>query len=163
MVWLRAQALISLPRLFFATVAILDLCSLFERTVILGNGRVVVLRRLQRCHQAGGQTHLPRTTFSHVQLLHRRVFTCCQSVQSHHTLTSMHLHGSSHEAHCLRFAQKHSHFILVAQCRTFCRTCTTKTVYAYLNVSEILQMRVTAQACNDATTYEPYCEFLSSS
>ena len=38
------------------------------------------------------------------------------------TLTSMHLHGSSHEAHCLRFTQKHSHLILVAQCRTPCRT-----------------------------------------
>ena len=31
-------------------------------------------------------------------------FTCCQSVQSH--IDPMHLHGSSHEAHCLRFAQK---------------------------------------------------------
>ena len=39
-----------------------------------------------------------------------------------HTLTSMHLHGSSHEAHCLRFTQKHSHHILVAHCRTPCRT-----------------------------------------
>ena len=34
----------------------------------------------------------------------------------------MHLHGSSHEAHCLRFAQKHWHLIRVAQCRTPCRT-----------------------------------------
>ena len=47
------------------------------------------------------QTHLPRTTFSRVHWLHRRVFTCCLRVHSH-TLTSMHLHGSSHEAHCLR-------------------------------------------------------------
>ena len=29
------------------------------------------------------QTHLPRTTFSHAQLLHRLAFTCCQSAQSH--------------------------------------------------------------------------------
>ena len=60
--------------------------------------------------------HRPRITFSHAQLLHRLVFTCCQSVQSH--IDPMHLHGSSHEAHCLRFAQKHSHLILIAQCRT---------------------------------------------
>ena len=33
--------------------------------------------------------------------------TCCQSLQSHSD--PMHQHGSSHEAHCLRFAQKHSH------------------------------------------------------
>ena len=39
-----------------------------------------------------------------------------------HTMTSMHLHGSSHEPHCLRFAQKHSHLILVARCRTPFRT-----------------------------------------
>ena len=26
---------------------------------------------------AGADRHLPRTTFSHAQLLHRRVFTCC--------------------------------------------------------------------------------------
>ena len=30
-------------------------------------------------------------------------FTCCQSVQSY--IDPMHLHGSRHEAHCLRFAQ----------------------------------------------------------
>ena len=49
--------------------------------------------------------------------------SCSLVVRMHsHTLTSMHLHGSSHEAHCLRFAQKHSHIILVAQCRTHCRT-----------------------------------------
>ena len=63
------------------------------------------------------QTHLPRTTCSHAQLLHRLVVRVYS-----HTLTSMHLHGSSHEAHCLRFAKKHSHLILVAQCRTRCRT-----------------------------------------
>ena len=39
-----------------------------------------------------------------------------------HTLTPMHLHGSSHEAHRLRYAQKHSHFIFIAQKRTPCRT-----------------------------------------
>ena len=50
-------------------------------------------------------------------LLHRRVFICCQSVQLH--IDFMHLHGSSHEAHCLRFAQKHSFFIFIAQCGTF--------------------------------------------
>ena len=44
--------------------------------------------------------------------------SCCQSVQSH--IDPMHLHGSSHEAHCLRFAQKQAH--LIAQCRTPCRT-----------------------------------------
>ena len=54
------------------------------------------------------------------------IFSCtvvaqtCQSVQSH--IDPMHLHGSSHEAHCLRFAQKHSLFFLIAQCRTHCRT-----------------------------------------
>ena len=42
----------------------------------------------------------------------------CHSVQSH--IDPLHLHGSSHHAHCLRFAQKHSH--LIAQCRTPCRT-----------------------------------------
>merc|ERR1712012_1053178 len=41
------------------------------------------------------------------QLLHRLALTCCQSVQSH--IDPMHLHGSSHEAHCLRFAPKHPH------------------------------------------------------
>ena len=30
--------------------------------------------------------------------------SCCQSVHSH--IDPMHLHGSSHEAHCLRFAPK---------------------------------------------------------
>ena len=40
--------------------------------------------------------------------------TCCQSVQSH--IDPMRMHGSSHEAHCLHFAQKHSD--LIAQCRT---------------------------------------------
>ena len=63
------------------------------------------------------QTHLPRTTFSHAQMLHRLVFTCCQSVQSH--IDPMHLHGSSREARCLRFAQ---HLILIEQCRAPCRT-----------------------------------------
>ena len=46
--------------------------------------------------------------------------SCCRSVYSH--IDPTHLHGSSHEAHCLRFAQKHSHLILVAQCRKPCRT-----------------------------------------
>ena len=55
----------------------------------------------------------------HNFLLHRRVFTCCQSVQSH---VDMHLLGSSHEAHCLRFTRKRSHLILIAECRTPCRT-----------------------------------------
>ena len=32
----------------------------------------------------------------------RTCFTCCQSVQSH--IDPMHLHGSSHDAHCLRFS-----------------------------------------------------------
>ena len=54
------------------------------------------------------------------QLLHRLALTCCQSVQSH--IDPMHLHGSSHEAHCLRFAPKHPHLILIAQCRTPGRT-----------------------------------------
>ena len=39
---------------------------------------------------------------------------CCQSVQSH--IDPMRMHGSRHDAHCLRFAQKQSH--LIAQCRT---------------------------------------------
>ena len=85
---------------------------------------------VQRCHIACRkfnplaidgvcrQTDLPRTTFSHAQLLHR-LFSVVVRVYSP-TLTSMHLHGSSHEAHCLRVAQKHSHLILVAQSRTPC-------------------------------------------
>ena len=36
-----------------------------------------------RSHLICRQTHLPRTTLSHAQSLHRLVFTCCQSVQSH--------------------------------------------------------------------------------
>ena len=42
----------------------------------------------------------------------------CRGVRSH--IDPIHLHGSRHEARCLRFAQKHSH--LIAQCRTPCRT-----------------------------------------
>ena len=45
------------------------------------------------------------------------IFTCCQSVKSHND--TMHLHGSSREAHCLRFVKKHKH--LIAQSRTLCR------------------------------------------
>ena len=79
--------------------------------------------RLPEIYSSGNRrcvrtAHLPRTIFSHAQLSHRLVFTCCQSVQSH--IEPMQLHGSSHEAHCLRFAQKHLH--LIAQCRTPCRT-----------------------------------------
>ena len=70
---------------------------------------------VQRCHYACWkfnllaidgecrQTQLPRTTFSHAQLLHRRVSLSVRVYS--HTLTSMHLHGSSHEAHCLHLAQ----------------------------------------------------------
>ena len=64
---------------------------------------------------------------------HFLMHSCCTDVSLlvvrvySHTLTSMHLHGSSHDAHCLRFAQKHSHLILVAQCRTPCRTLTPRT------------------------------------
>ena len=71
-----------------------------------------ILTDRSTCRQHTYRVH----DFSHAQLLHRLVFTCCQSVQSHIDL--MHLHSSSHEAHCLRVAQKHSH--LIAQCRTPC-------------------------------------------
>ena len=55
----------------------------------------------------GVQTaHLPRTTFSCTVVAQSRCSLVCQSVQSH--VDPMHLHGSSHEAHCLRFAQKHT-------------------------------------------------------
>ena len=81
---------------------------------------------VQRCHFASQkfnllavdrrsrQTHVLRTTSSHAQLLHIRLFLLVV-IEYSHTLTSMHLPGSSHEAQCLRFAQKHSHLILVAQ------------------------------------------------
>ena len=46
----------------------------------------------------------------HAQLLHR-LFSCCQSLQSH--IDPTHLYGSGHEAHSLRFAPKHLHLILI--------------------------------------------------
>ena len=49
------------------------------RDVISLAGNLISSQSTGRCCQ----THLPRTTFSRAQLLHRFVFTCCQSVQSH--------------------------------------------------------------------------------
>ena len=47
---------------------------------------------LSSTHSMCGQTHLPRTTFSHAQSLHRLVLLVVRVYS--HTLTSMHLHGS---------------------------------------------------------------------
>ena len=44
--------------------------------------------------------------FSYTVVAQSLLQSCCQSVQSH--IDPMHLHGSSHEARCLRFAQKHT-------------------------------------------------------
>ena len=50
-----------------------------SRDVISLAGNLISWQSMVVCRQ----THLPRTTFSHAQSLHRRVFTCCQTVQSH--------------------------------------------------------------------------------
>ena len=51
-------------------------------------------------------TRCVNSTFSHAQMLRSLVAVLLSWCTYSHTLTSMHLHGSSHEAHCLRFAQR---------------------------------------------------------
>ena len=63
-------------------------------------------------------TRIAHHIFSCTVVAQTCFYLLSECAQSH--IDPMHLHGSSHEAHCLRFAQKHSH--LIAQCRTPCRT-----------------------------------------
>ena len=97
---------------------------MLDRTVIFSS--LIV----QRCHFACRKCNLlaiDEVCRQHTyRAPHFLMHSCCtdlfylmsECAQSH--IDPMHLQGSSHEAHCLRFAQKHSH--LIAQCRTPCRT-----------------------------------------
>ena len=81
---------------------------------------------IQRDYNAETKTAYSRSKMVHwldSTLSAHHIFSCTVVAQScFHllsestvTLTSMHSHGSSHEAHCQRFARKHEHLIFLAQ------------------------------------------------
>ena len=77
--------------------------SLFRDVISLA-GNLISWQTTGGCRQ----THQPRTTFSHT-VVTQTCFYLFVRVYSRR-LTSMHLHGSGHEAHCLRFAKRKKTF-----------------------------------------------------